>query len=179
LRKITKKLALMVGISLIILLGTTVLAVRAGEEFAPVVQLPEKLENRDMWVNMMKNWVVPSKEEVGFPAYPGSVIVALKGKSWMESNGERVDTLPSLTLATKDEPAKVAAFYKENFTDWKHKNQMGMFDIFWTGKDEFNSMDINEAATTLNIVVMEAFSAQTDFLPGAKTAITVVYKPSK
>jgi hypothetical protein len=26
---------------------------------------------------------------------------------------------------------------------------------------------------------MKAFSAQTDFLPGAKTAITIVYKPVK
>jgi hypothetical protein len=166
----------LIGIGLILAMGSAVLAM-AGEDFAPVVKLPEKLENRDMWVNMMKNWVVPSKEEVGFPAYPGSVIVALKGKSWMESNGERMETLPTLTLATKDEPEKITAFYKEKLSDWKYKNQMSMFDIFWTGKDEFNNMDINEAATISNIIIMEAFSAQTDFLPGAKTAITIVYKP--
>jgi hypothetical protein len=178
-RTIIKKQTFLIGVSLILAMGLTVLTVSAGEEFAPVVKLPDKLENRNMWVNMIKNWVVPSKEEVGIPAYPGSVIVALQGKSWMESNGERMDTLPSLTLATKDEPAKVTAFYKEKLADWKHKNQMNMFDIFWTGKEAFNNMDVTESATTPNLVIMEAISAQTDFLPGAKTAITIVFKPVK
>ncbi|UCE41380.1 MAG: hypothetical protein JSV17_18440 [Candidatus Aminicenantes bacterium] len=178
-KRINKKNAFLIGMSMIMTMGLTVLSASAGEEFAPVVKLPEKLENRGMWVNMIKNWVVPSKEEVGIPAYPGSVIVALQGKSWMEANGEKMDTLPSLTLATKDEPAKVTAFYKEKLADWKHKNQMNMFDIFWTGKETFNNMDVTESATTPNLVIMEAFSAQTDFLPGAKTAITIVYKPAK
>jgi hypothetical protein len=97
----------------------------------------------------------------------------------MEANGEKMDTLPAITLATMDEPAKVTAFYKEKLADWKYKNQMSMFDIFWTGKDEFNNMDITEAATIPNLIIMKAFSAQTDFLPGAKTAITIVYKPVK
>ena len=158
------------------LTGTTVLA---DESFAPKVDLPKKLENRDMWENMVKNWVIPTKEEVGIPAYPGSVIVALKEKGWMEANGEKMDTLPAITLATADEKENVTAFYKENLKDWKHKNQMGMFDIFWTGKDEFNSMDITESATIPNMAIMEAMSAQTDFMPGAKTAITIVYKPVK
>lgn len=178
-RNFTKKQSLLIGICLIMAMGLTVLTALASEPFAPKVDLPKNLENRDMWVNVIKSWVVPSKEEVGIPAYPGSVIVALKDKSWMEANGEKMDTLPAITLATKDEPAKVTAFYKENLADWKYKNQMNMFDIFWTGKDEFNNMDITEAAIIPNLVVMEAFSAQTDFLPGAKTAITIVYTPVK
>jgi len=178
-RNIIKKHAFVIGVILILAMGLTVSTTLASESFAPKVDLPKNLENRDMWVDMMKNWVIPSKEEVGIPAYPGSVIVALKGKSWMEANGEKMDTLPAITLATKDEPAKVAAYYKEKLSDWKYKNQMSMFDIFWTGKEEFNNMDITEAATIPNLVIMEAFSAQTDFLPGAKTAITLVYKPTK
>jgi hypothetical protein len=178
-RNSIKKHSLVIGMSLIIAMGLTVSTSFASESFAPKVELPKKLENREIWVNMMKNWVVPSKEEVGIPAYPGSVIVALKDKSWMEVNGEKMETLPTISLATKDEMAKVTAFYKKNLSDWKYKNQMNMFDIFWTGKDEFNNMDISEAATIPNLIVMEAFSAQTDFLPGAKTTITIVYKPVK
>lgn len=160
-------------------LGFTGTVVLADESFAPKVDLPTKLENRDIWENMVKNWVVPTKEEVGIPAYPGSVIVALKGKSWMEANGEKMDTLPAITLATADDMEKVTAFYKEKLKDWMYKNQMGMFDIFWTGKDEFNNMDITESATIPNMVIMKAMSGQTDFVPDAKTAITIVYKPVK
>ncbi len=178
-KNLTKKHSLLIGMSLIMAMGLTISAAMAAEPFAQKVDLPKKLGNRDMWINVIKNWVVPSKEEVGIPAYPGSVIVALKEKGWMEANGEKMDTLPAITLATKDEPAKVTAFYKEQLSGWKYKNQMNMFDIFWTGKDEFNNMDITEAAIIPNMVIMEAFSAQTDFLPGAKTAITIVYKPVK
>jgi hypothetical protein len=164
---------------LFVSLGLSVTTAFADEPFAPKVNLPKKLENRDIWENMVKNWVVPGKQEVGIPAYPGSVIVALKDKSWMEANGEKMDTLPAITLATSDEMAKITAFYKEKLKDWKYKNQMGMFDIFWTGKDKFNNMDITEAATIPNLSIMEAISAQTDFVTDAKTAITIVYKPVK
>jgi hypothetical protein len=175
----TNKHSSSIGLCLILVMVLTVLTVLASEPFAPKVDLPKNLENRDMWANLVKQWVVPSKEEVGIPAYPGSVIVALKDKGWMEANNEKMDTLPAITLATEDEPAKVTAFYKEKLVDWKHKNQMNMFDIFWTGKDEFNNMDVTESSTTPNLVIMGAFSAQTDFLPGAKTAITIVYNPVK
>ncbi len=179
-RKFAKIHLLAIGICLIMAMGLSVLTALASEPFAPKVDLPKNLENRDMWANLVEQWVVPSKEEVGIPAYPGAVIVALKDeKGWMEANGEKMDMLPAITLATKDEPAEVTAFYKEKLADWKHKNQMNMFDIFWTGKDDFNNMDVTESATTPNLVIMAAFSAQTDFLPGAKTAITIVYKPVK
>jgi hypothetical protein len=95
------------------------------------------------------------------------------------SSSNNLDTLPVITLATMDKPAKATAFYQEKLSDWKYKNQMSMFDIFWTGKDEFDNMDITAAATIPNLIIMKAFSAQTDFLPGAKTAITLVYKPTK
>ncbi len=178
-KNLMKNNSLLIGAFLIFALGLTVLTALAAEPFAPKVDLPKNLQDRDMWVNVVKQWVVPSKEEVGIPAYPGSVIVALKEKGWMEANGEKMDTLPAITLATSDEPAKVAAFYKEKLADWKHENQMGMFDIFWTGKDEFNNMDVAESATTPNLLVMGAISAQTDFMPKAKTAITIVYEPAR
>jgi hypothetical protein len=171
--------SLLAAFLLFISLGLTLSTAFAAETFAPKVKLPKKIQNRDMWKNLVKTWVVPSKEEVGIPAYPGSVVVALQGKSWMEANGIKMDTLPAITLATSDEMAKVTAFYKEKLKDWKYKNQMGMFDIFWTGKDDFNNMDITEAATIPNLSIMEAMSTQTDFMPDAKTAITIVFNPAK
>ncbi len=174
-----KNTSLLITFLLFISIGLTASIALADELFAPKINLPKKLENRDIWENMVKNWVVPSKEEVGIPAYPGSFIVALKEKGWIEANGKKMDTLPAITLATSDKMAKVTAFYKETLKDWKHKNQMGMFDIFWTGKDDFNSMDVTESATVPNLIIVEAMSAQTDFMPDAKTAITIVFDPVK
>jgi hypothetical protein len=178
-KKLMKNKTLLIGAFLIFILGLTVVSALAAEPFALKVNLPKNLENRNMWANVVKQWVIPSKEEVGIPAYPGSFIVALKEKGLMEVNGKKMETLPIITLATADEPAKVVAFYKEKLADWKYENQMGMFDVFWTGKDEFNNMDIAESSTTPNLVIMEAISIQTDFLPKAKTAINIVYKPVK
>jgi hypothetical protein len=45
--------------------------------------------------------------------------------------------------------------------------------------DKSRPNDVMETSSTPNVVVMGAFSAQTDFLPSAKTAITIVYEPVK
>ena len=54
----------------------------------------------------------------------------------------------------------------------------GMADIFWKGKDDFNSLDITAAATQPNVTIMEPLSAQTDFIPDAKATISIVYNTS-
>ena len=174
-----KKNYLWYGLLSILFLVSPFFTVIGEEPFAPKVNLPKNLDNREMWVNLVKSWKVPGKSEVGVPAYPGSVIVSLGQVTEMDSNGEKIKPFPSLILATSDEPAKVTAFYKENLNDWKYMNQFDMMDIFWTGRDKFNSMNMDEAMTTENIIIMKAISAQTDFFPEAKTAITIVYKPKQ
>jgi hypothetical protein len=178
-RKFSRNHFALIGAYLIIFMCAAAVTARADEPYAPKVNLPKKMQNRDMWVNMIKQWNVPGKKEVGVPAYPKAHIVSLAPASEMTANGQKYATLPAITLATADDPTKVKAFYQEALKDWKFKNQMGMFDIFWTGKDEFNNMDIRESATTPNVIIMGAISAQTDFMPDAKTAITIVYKPVK
>lgn len=132
-----------------------------------------------MWMNMIKAWKIPGKSEVIIPAYPRAVTVAFTPASWMESNGKKTTTLPVIVLATGDDPGKVTSFYKEKLKDWKYKNSFGMVDIFWTGREDFNNMDMEQTTTTSNVIIMEAYSAHTDFLPTAKTAISIVYKPAK
>jgi hypothetical protein len=178
-RKFVKNHLLLTGLFLTAALGLINPAARAEEDFAPKIIPPKNMQNRDMWINVIKQWVIPSKSEVGIPAYPGAHIVGLSPAGEMTANDEKYPTLPAITLAAVDERAEVTAFYKEKLKDWKYKNQFGMFDIFWTGRDDFNSMDITQSATTPNVIVMEASSGQTDFMPNAKTAITIVYKPVK
>jgi hypothetical protein len=151
----------------------------AEDLFAPKINLPENIDNRDNWVDLVESWTVPSKEEVGLPAYPGAFIVALMDAQEMVMNDDTVMTLPSITLAAVDEQAKVVDFYKEHLKDWKYKNSFGMFDIFWLGPDDFNNMDMNQGMTIPNLVVFESTDGEPNFMPEAKTAITIVYKPNK
>lgn len=154
----------------------SVAVVLAGSPFAPKITPPEKMESRDMWVGMIEQWQVPDEKTVAVPAYPGAFVVACIGAAWMESNDVKTATLPAITLATEDEQEKVTAFFKEKLADWHYKNAFDMFDVFWTGSDEFNNMDIEQAAVTPNVTIMAASAAQTDFMPTAKTAIVIVYK---
>ena len=149
----------------------------AGEAFAPAITPPEKMQNRDMWMNLIEQWEIPDKEAVAVAAYPGAYVVACMAATKMASNGVETTTLPALTLATEDDQATVTAFYKKELADWNFKNAYDMFDTFWTGPEEFNSMDVTQAAVTPNVTVFGASAGQTDFMPTAKTAIVIVYKP--
>ncbi len=154
-------------------------SVVASEPFASKVKLPDKIENRELWVELIKKWNIPAKDDVAVPAYPGAVIVGLTESGPMEVNYDTLMMLPSLTMASEDTPEQVVSFYKEKLKDWKHKNSFDMFDIFWIGPDEFNNLDMEQGMTIPNVVVFEATSAQTDFMPKAKTTITIVYDPKK
>ena len=166
-------------LSALFLVTLTVQAIPAEELFAPKVTPPKNTDNRSMWIQINENWDIPSKSEVGIPAYPGAYVVGFMPASEMTSNGVKSKTFPSIVLATSDEKAKVTEFYKEHLKEWKYENMMGMFDIFWTGRDEFNSMDIEQATSTTNINIADALQPHQDFMPDAKTSITIVYMPGK
>ena len=132
-----------------------------------------------MWIKMIENWDIPGKSEVGIPAYPGAYVVGFMPASEMTANGVKSKTFPTIVLATSDDKATVTAFYKEQLKGWKYKNMMDMFEIFWTGRDEFNSMDMEQATSTRNINIADALQPHKDFMPEAKTSISIVYKPGK
>ena len=169
---------LIVTLSLFAFFLTSLVSV-AAESFAPKVDPPKNMANRAMVVQMIEQWDIPSKETVGLPAYPGAVIVAYAGASEMTANDVKYKTLPSLALSTVDEPAKVAAFYKEKLKDWRYERSFDMFDVFWTGREKFNSLDIREGMTTPNINIMESTPQTNEFMPEAKTKITIVFEPVK
>jgi hypothetical protein len=172
-----KKLPLLFFIICLMLFNS--ITILAEEPFAPKIDLPEKMENRKIWVDIVESWNVPSKAEVGLPAYPGAFIVTLMESKEVIMNDDTLISLPSMTLATTDDQAKVVSFYKEKLKDWKFKNSYDMFDIFWIGPDEFNNMDMSQAMTIPNIVIFGSTKGEPNFMPEAKTAITIVYKPTK
>ena len=82
---------------------------------------------------------LPSAEEVAMPIYPGTFCGATG-----ESNGE----LSTLTIASKDSPEKVVAWYQEHFgADWQYAPQLavkeaGQVGIFVnTDKKNISAMD--------------------------------------
>ncbi|MFC2141567.1 hypothetical protein ACFLR7_01365 [Acidobacteriota bacterium] len=166
-------------LSALFLFTLIVQATPAEDLFAPKVTPPKNIENRSFWMQMIESWNIPGKSEVQVPAYPGAYVVGFMPASEMTANGVKSKTFPSIVLATSDERAKVTEFYREALKEWKYENMMDMFDIFWTGKDEFNSMDIEQATSTTNINIADAFQPHKDFMPDAKTTITIVYKPEK
>ena len=97
----------------------------------------------------------------------------------MIANDEKYKTLPMLTLSTFDEPAKVAEFYKDKLKDWKYDRQFDMFDIFWKGPDDFNHLDIRQTAIVPNVIVFKSSPKLNEFMPDAKTQITIVFEPVK
>ena len=155
------------------------ISILAEEPFAPKIKLQEIMENREVWIEMVEGWTVPDKDEVGLPAYPGAFIVALMDGGPMVVNDDTLIMLPSMTMATVDDQAKVVSFYKEKMKDWKYKNSFDMFDIFWDGPDDFNNMDMTQGMTIPNIVVFGATEGEPNFMPEAITAITIVYKPKQ
>ena len=173
----TNKIFVVVALSQFAFVLTSLVSI-ADESFAPKVNPPKNLSNRTMWVQMIEQWDIPSKDTVGLPAYPGAVIVAYKEAAEMTANDVKYETLPQLVLSTMDEPGKVAMFYKEKLKDWKYKREFDMFDVFWTGRDEFNNLDIRESMTIPNISIMESTAQTNEFMPEAKTKITIVFKPA-
>jgi len=163
----------------ILFMGFFFINLSAGDSFAPKVKLPAKMENRAMWKKVVNDWKVPSLSEVGIPAYPGTFIVGLKGKNHMTANGKKYITLPTIVLATKIEMKKVTEFYKEKLKKWRYMNDMDMFDVFWNSSGKFNSLDIRQTATMPNIIIMKAGLPYTEYMPDAKTVITIVYKSVK
>ncbi|MDH4221026.1 MAG: hypothetical protein OEY18_02175 [Candidatus Aminicenantes bacterium] len=176
--KQNNKVFLFIGLSLFAFTLAGLLSF-ASELFAPKVNPPKNMANRQMWVDMIMQWEIPSKESVGIPPYPGAVIIAVKEASEMIANDEKYKTLPMLTLSTFDEPAKVAAFYKDKLKDWKYDRQFDMFDIFWKGPDDFNHLDIRQTAIVPNVIVFKSSPKLNEFMPDAKTQITIVFEPVK
>jgi len=173
--KVRKSLTVFV---FIVLIGAFSQSLIFSEEpFAPKVDPPKNMTNRDFWVKMSETWKIPGQSEVGIPAYPGAKIVSFQAASQMSANGEDYQTLPTMILVAPDEKTAVTAFYKEQLKDWQYKNSFGMFDVFWTGGD-FNSIDVTDTATKPNVIVQDVLETFKEMMPDAKCQIQIAYSPN-
>lgn len=149
------------------------------DPFAPLVEPPENIENREMWLKMIDQWKVPGKGTVGIPAYPGAYIVQVQEASGMTVNNKIIITLPMITLATVDQPEKVVNFYKEKLKGWNFSNDF-MSRAFWKDDDRFDPLDLRKTSSTPNLIIYDISEDMPEVLmPKARSRIKIAYKPKK
>lgn len=105
-------------------------ALRAGEPLAPKAELPPWVDGGAPTAIALEMLDVPTKEEVGVPAYPGSRVIKTK---------EGVE-LARVDLISPDPPETISAWYAEHLEGWKHK-EIGGVSYFWKGDGEFDPQD--------------------------------------
>ena len=149
----------------IFLLG--IAPIQADEPFAPRADIPRNHKN-DPEINLaimfLKNVKIPTKQEVGVPAYPGSKII--------QTDPGAADRLAMVRLLVIDPPEKVLAFYKKALTDWKYKDFYGTHSFF-KGSENDAMMGKTPA---IQIASADLFKKS---MPAAKTTIGIWFKAGK
>lgn len=149
------------------------------DPFAPTVEPPENIENRGMWFDMIDKWVVPTKGEVGIPAFPGAYIIQVQKASTMRVGNKTIKTLPVITLATVDPPEKVVNFYREKLKDWDYSNDF-MTRAFWEKKGDFDPLDPRKTSTVPNVIIFDVSDDMPEVLmPKARATIKITYIPQE
>ena len=122
---------------------------------------------------------LPSKEEVGFPVYPGS---------YYGIAGESDNVLISIQFVSKDEPEKIIAWYKKQLgSEWKYlpelaTKQLGEIGVFIkTSKASVSAMDAIRSQQ-IRIAKVEkpedtGFVAMAFDVSGVKAMINMQIKP--
>lgn len=149
------------------------------DPFAPKVEPPENIENRDMWLKMIEKLQVPTKGTVAIPAYPDAYIIQVQGASTMTVNNKVIKTLPNIILVTVDQPGKIVNFYKEKLKGWNYSNDF-MCRAFWKDDDTFDALDLRKTSATPNLIIYNVSEEMPEVLmPRARTRIKITYKPQK
>ena len=146
-----------------------------AEAYAEKVEITSTTSEMSKMV--IENSVVPDRDAVGIPAYPGARLFQSDEASEMTMNGVTVQTLPYLKLLSTDPVEKVVAWYKEQLPSYGHKDVYGMSWVFWKGEGEFDAMDMEQTMTRQNVTISDATVLGFDEdMQGAKSLIQVVYE---
>lgn len=150
-----------------------------ADAYAPRLPIPGDLPDdpgAELMVMAMRSVVIPSKSEVGVPAYPGARIMSTMAASTMTVNGEEIETMPALAMLSEDEIADVVKFYMENLEGWHQKEFFGNY-MFWDGPADANPLDISLPYPLVGIMALDESSSEAAFWPGVKTRVDIRYRP--
>jgi hypothetical protein len=143
--------------------------------FAPKADVPEELDDSNARLRRMilEATEVPTRAEVGIPAYPGARVVQVHPPGSEQVNS--VEALPLVWLISDDEPAKVAEFYRRELPDW-NAGEFYLNSWFWSGQGQFDPLDTS-GITTPSVGIMPPVPGRTDMFPGTSSEIQVRYQP--
>lgn len=149
-----------------------------ADAYAPSLSVPSSPPDdpvAKLLILAVRNADLPSKSEVGIPAYPGARIMSTMAASTMEVNGEEVEGLPALAMLSGDEISEVVKFYKQNLEGWQSEEFYGSY-IFWDGPADANPLDISLPYPTLGIIPLDESGTEASIWPDMKTRIDMRYR---
>jgi len=158
----------------IILLGFTLDSL-AQSPFAPWAKLssdaPKEIEAR--------KYPVPTKDEVGIPAYPGAVISSVSAPS-TDTVKYKQEVLPFVILVARDIPENVINFYKRNLTEekgWNYNEELRTFVKGPVGSVSTGFVPLvairDESGEHFDLVYVDQ-----DLKNGLNTRIEITYNPN-
>lgn len=152
-------------------------AAQDPDAFAPKAEIsPEADEAAARMARMFLDAaVVPRRDAVGIPPYPGARVVQVQPASPMMINDEEFEALPVIVLISDDDPARVAEFYASELPGWS-QGEFYLNQAFWEGGDDYDPLDVS-GQTTPSVLVMEPVGNRPALFPGTRSEIQVRYRP--
>ena len=155
---------------LFVLSATTVLAV---EPFAPRPEIPADIGD-SYQVKTARDSIIPSRERVGIPAYPGAVVIRTYA---IDQRPPKYDGLPIVELISADDYQKVVDYYKKELPKWRNAELLSAYYFAQYGNINF----FKPEEPHVGIHKMENYYREGDkqllrkLLPGAQTLIKVFF----
>lgn len=145
----------------------------AGEPFAQKAQVPEDLGNAYL-ATSARDAVIPDKERVGIPAYPGAVVIRTYA---VDVRPPAYEGLPIVEMISTDDYQTVIDYYKKLLAQWGQAEMLSAYYFAEQGNINF----FKPEEPHVGIHKMENYYREDDkqvlrkILPGAQTLIKVFY----
>lgn len=149
------------------------IAMAHADTFAPLIELPEDISGSEisfLEAQTVKKSVVPRKEEVGVPAYPGAKILFTQSGNRATINGINTQLPNRVFLGTAASPDKVVDYYADALKKWSMIRGGGA-TVFYPNSDSENPI---EDQTIPKIIVTPADPPR-KLMPEALTNIDIYY----
>jgi len=150
-----------------------------AEPFAPKVHVPQEMldpTHPDALDAMMaKNSKIPSKQEVGLPAYQGAKVMHTQQPSGAQINGKELQPNHMVRMGTADPIDRVRRFYREQLSDWSSTESFGTH-ILYQGEGKFELMH-ESSMITPHVQIREAYPQESPLMPEMSTVIEIYYRP--
>jgi len=126
-------------------------------------------------VREYKDLIVPERDKVPVPPYPGARIAAASTKITTFVDNKVAPCLPFIKLFSTDPVGKVVDFYKRELKDYKYQD-MVLLHSFWAGRDK-PTFATSDGCQFPNVSVSKTGLPISSIMPEAQTLIQIYYKP--